>query len=272
MDDQTKDQGAEQNSDNQSAQTPPMVNDITPPPSTASVGGPVSAAPKIDIKVDSKDSSEELSDADYEAPEQQEGEVNDESLADEDTAPLAVPPEEESTTTEESNSENTEQETTSESDDGEMSQEPSQETTDEKPQADDGQTTESSQQSQPRFSVPSDNQDAPAAMGVAASQMNKHPHRNNKKLAAIVTIVVALLLAGVAVYVYMSANTNTESAEKSSEDTSASNSSNKQAAEVTPATSTDVETTTTEVEQAITALDETADFADKDLSDSSLGL
>ncbi len=56
----------------------------------------------------------------------------------------------------------------------------------------------------------------PTVVGVAASAMQKHPTRNNKKFAAITTVVVALLLAGVAVYVYMSAKDNTESSKISS--------------------------------------------------------
>ena len=61
---------------------------------------------------------------------------------------------------------------------------------------------------------------APAEMGISASQMAKHPHRNNKKLAAIVTLVVALLLAGVAIYVYVSANNNTETSSKTNKESS----------------------------------------------------
>ena len=70
----------------------------------------------------------------------------------------------------------------------------------------------------------------------------------------------------------MSANTNTESGGNSGNGINTKESSEQKLAEVTPATSKDVETTAAEVEQAITALDETTDFADKDLSDDSLGL
>lgn len=112
---------------------------------------------------------------------------------------------------------------------------------------------------------------APAEVGVAASQMNKAPHRNNKKLAAIVTVVVALILAGTAVYVYLSANNNTESSTaETSQDRSADNTAIEQ--EVTPATVDDIDQATSEVDQAVNALDEAGDFAEDDLSDSTLGL
>jgi preprotein translocase subunit SecD len=110
---------------------------------------------------------------------------------------------------------------------------------------------------------------AMAAVGVASSQMNKPPHRNNKKLAAIVTLVVAFILAGVAVFVYLSANNNT------AEDTNTSNSEAAQTSakkEVTPATAEDVDQTNTNVDEALKSVDEAADFAEADLSDASLGL
>ena len=111
---------------------------------------------------------------------------------------------------------------------------------------------------------------APAEVGVSASQMAKHPHRNNKKLAAIVTVITALLLAGTAVYVYLSANNNTE--KKSADTTNESNQNASAQPEVEPATTQDIDSTTTEVENAINALDENTDFSDADLTDSTLGL
>jgi hypothetical protein len=110
--------------------------------------------------------------------------------------------------------------------------------------------------------------EAPAQVGVAASQMGKAPHRNNKKFAAVITIVVALLLAATAVYVYMSTNSNTEEAKT---DTTTQEGTNQQP-QVAPATTDDVDATAKEVEEAVNALDEASDFAEEDLSDSSLGL
>lgn len=112
----------------------------------------------------------------------------------------------------------------------------------------------------------------PAEMGVAASQMNKHPHRNNKKLAAIVTLIVALLLAGVAIYVYMGANNNATENKSTSSNTNSAEVADQKTVAQTPAKSTDVDTTSADVDQAINALDETADFAQDDLADATLGL
>lgn len=113
-------------------------------------------------------------------------------------------------------------------------------------------------------------QAAPAEMGVAASQMGKHPHRNNKRLAVIVTLVVAVLLAGTAVAVYLIANSNTESSSNTSADTPGNNAG--ALPEITPATASDVDKATADVEQAVNGLDESADFADADLTDTTLGL
>lgn len=114
---------------------------------------------------------------------------------------------------------------------------------------------------------------APAEMGVASSQMNaqKHPHRNNKKLATIVTIMTALLLAGTAVYVYMSANKNTN-ADNNSDNAQTNESSLVAEEEVQPATAEDVNQTITEVEESLSALDDEADFNEENLSNETLGL
>jgi hypothetical protein len=106
-------------------------------------------------------------------------------------------------------------------------------------------------------------------MGVAASQLGaKPPHRNNRKFAAIITILVALLLAGTAVYVYMSANKNTEQTSQNAtvEETTV------QQEVTTPATADDVDQTINEIEQSVTEIDDESDLAEKDLSDQTLGL
>ena len=115
---------------------------------------------------------------------------------------------------------------------------------------------------------------APAEMGVAASQMNsqKHPHRNNKKLAMIVTIATALILAGTAVFVYMSANKNTDS-DNNSESTQINGSSYEtEQKAVTPATLQDIDQSIAEVDESFSALDDEADFREESLSDDTLGL
>lgn len=115
---------------------------------------------------------------------------------------------------------------------------------------------------------------APAEMGVAASQMNgqKHPHRNNKKLATIVTIVTALILAGTAVFVYLSANKNTD-ADNNSETTQTNGSNNESQQEVVqPAKVEDIDQTIAEVEESLLTLDDEADFSEESLSNDTLGL
>lgn len=117
--------------------------------------------------------------------------------------------------------------------------------------------------------APADNGE-PAVVGIAASQMKagqQHPHRNNKKLAAVMVVIVALLLAGTAVFVYLSANKNT--AKESTQNTSANN---QQAAATTPATAADIDAAIADVDAAFAPLNDEADFADQDLSDATLGL
>jgi len=95
-----------------------------------------------------------------------------------------------------------------------------------------------------------------------------HEHRNNKKFAVIVTILVALLLAGAAVYVYISAQGNaTETATKTTIDPNA-----QKIAEVTPATSADVDATLTDIDQTIKSIDDEADLSEASISDATLGL
>lgn len=95
-----------------------------------------------------------------------------------------------------------------------------------------------------------------------------HEHRNNKKFAIIVTVVVAILLAGAAAYVYLSAQGNTaETTTKTTVDPNAQN-----IAEVTPATTLDVDTTLTEIDQTIQSIDDEADLSEAAISDTALGL
>lgn len=102
---------------------------------------------------------------------------------------------------------------------------------------------------------------------ISNNSQTHHEHRNNKKFIAIVTIVIALLLAGAAVYVYISAQENaSETAiQETSQDDTAS-------VETTPATLSDVDQTTQELDTAIDALDDTSDFREDSLSDTTLGL
>ncbi len=111
---------------------------------------------------------------------------------------------------------------------------------------------------------------APAVMGVAASQMNnKHPHRNNKKLAAVVTVIVAALLAGIVIFVYLRADSNTANQPTP---VASPRPDEPEANSVDAATADDVDQTIKNNDAALNGLDESADFTDEDLSDSTLGL
>lgn len=109
----------------------------------------------------------------------------------------------------------------------------------------------------------------PQSMSNNEQSLN-HEHRNNKKFAIIITLVVALIMAGAAVYVYISAQENTTETNQS---TQTENTTNTETAEDTsPAGATDVDQATADVNQTIDAIDDTADLNEEDLSDTTLGL
>jgi CBS-domain-containing membrane protein len=109
--------------------------------------------------------------------------------------------------------------------------------------------------------------------GVSASQAakGKHPHRNNKKFAVLATVIIGAILAGIAVYVYISTTNNTEESNNVSSQPSKT-SDDKAQTPTAPATTDDVDAVNQEVDEAIQALDEATDFPEEDLSDESLGL
>lgn len=100
------------------------------------------------------------------------------------------------------------------------------------------------------------------------TKMNETHARNNKKLAAIVTILIALIAAAAVVYVYMSAEEN--ASESSTTQQSESNST--EPATVTPANSQEVDATVNDINETLSAVDETTDFDNSTLSDESLQL
>ncbi len=243
----------------------PVVNDITPPPapSTDVVEAEepeTTNEPTVDVSTPATDSTSTDEDHDELEGEPTEETSNDDETTDdssEPTEPLAEAPAEEPSNDEVANEQVT-------SVIGQENTEPQAAEVLETPQL----KTPSQEGSDTPSTLPDG---AMATVGMAASQMNKPPHRNNKKLAAIVTIFAALILAGVAVFVYLSANTNT--AEDTTKVTPTDNSNTGQAvAPVAPATTADIDTTDTAVDEALSSLDEAADFADTDLSDTSLGL
>lgn len=107
----------------------------------------------------------------------------------------------------------------------------------------------------------------PAEVGVSASQMKKKSksHHNNKKLAAVVVVVVAFLLAGVAVYVYLSTNSNTQQANVVTPNNNVSQ-------ESSPADISDIDEIESEIDSTINSLNSEEEFSDDSFSDASLGL
>lgn len=99
---------------------------------------------------------------------------------------------------------------------------------------------------------------------VQAPRDNEHP--NNKKFIAFVVVLVAILLMGAAVFVYMSAEDNTAPA-------STTPAVQEQESEpLAPATESDVDRSVQELDEALNELDDTEDFGDEALSDETLGL
>jgi uncharacterized protein HemX len=88
-------------------------------------------------------------------------------------------------------------------------------------------------------------------------------HRNNKKLAVIMTIFVTLLLAAAVVYVYVSAQDNTQ---ETTQQQPVSNES------TSPATPEDIDQAGAEVDQALNSVDDVQDFDESSITDESLGL
>lgn len=102
-----------------------------------------------------------------------------------------------------------------------------------------------------------------------------HPHRNNKKFAIVMVLVIGLMLAGIAVYVYMSTSNNTAELNSSLPTQSASNSAaneSKDASKTAPATEQDVDATTKKVDETLQSLDDTSDLNEDQISDQALGL
>lgn len=101
-------------------------------------------------------------------------------------------------------------------------------------------------------------------------QNNPHEHRNNKKLAIIVTVFVALLLSGAAIFAFISAQSNTEetSPEPSSQTTQTEE---LPVEEVVPASQQDVEDTINEIDQTIDSLD-SSELSEDTITDDTLGL
>jgi len=227
-----------QDQENQNQPVDIAINDIVPPPAEETEGQ------RIKVTLDSENNTESENIAEEVKPvvTTEEPAVDEITHEEEQLSPVTAPPEEKSLETTEEQAHEVEENTVS----NDFSQH--------------DETT----------ATPS----APAEMGVAASQMKaqKHSHRNNKKLATIVTVVTALILSGTAVYVYMSANKNTDS-DNNSKSTQINESSNEtEQTAVQPAVVGDIDQTIAEVEESLSTLDDSADFKEESLSNETLGL
>lgn len=113
----------------------------------------------------------------------------------------------------------------------------------------------------PPQSPPSDTTpDAPAAAPPAAPKKHGAP-----VVAILLAVIVAVALAGVAVFMYLKSK-NAETLIKGSE------SSTQTVVEKPQASPSDVDTTTKEIDDTLTRADDAADFSANELSDTSLGL
>lgn len=109
-----------------------------------------------------------------------------------------------------------------------------------------------------------------------AQAKSPHPHRNNKKFAIAMVAVVGLLLAGIAVYVYMSTANNTAEVNNAvpaeSSKPNSGESANNAESKVAPATTQDVDAASDQLDQAVQSLDDTSDLGESQISDQALGL
>ncbi len=111
-----------------------------------------------------------------------------------------------------------------------------------------------------------------AVKPTAGTPAATHPHHNNAKLGIIVTIIAALLLSAVAVFVYMSTNDNAEEADESVVDTQQVESLPVNEDSSEPATEDTVDETLQEIDETIDSIDEEESFNEEDTSDTTLGL
>lgn len=112
----------------------------------------------------------------------------------------------------------------------------------------------------PEAPAPTDNKP-----NLSMPELPAHAKKKSPMLAILIVIVLALGLAGGAVYLYM----KTKDSTKNTQTTNTTNTSN---ATETPITQADVDNTVKEVDDAVNSLDDTKDLNENDLSDATLGL
>ena len=107
---------------------------------------------------------------------------------------------------------------------------------------------------------------------LASVKSKKPEHRNNKKFAVFVTVLVAVLLAGAAVFVYISAQNNTEESDtdNQTEQLPPAEETPAPVEETTPPES--VDEASQAIDEAVESLDDTSGLSEDAISDDSLGL
>lgn len=111
------------------------------------------------------------------------------------------------------------------------------------------------------------NSTTPAASQSMSNNEQSQPkeHKNNKKLALVVTLLIAVLLAGVAIYLFMSAEDNAVEAPTSQTTQQVQE-------EVSPATAEDIDQAVTEIDETVQSIDDSTDLSEEAVSDTTLGL
>ena len=107
--------------------------------------------------------------------------------------------------------------------------------------------------------------------GTETVEVNNIPKKSSKGLVVAIAVVLALVLASIALLVFMKANKTAKSSDDSVTAPSSSQTASKDETK-TPVTANDVDAVTTDVDSTISALDENKDFSADSLSDKTLGL
>lgn len=130
-------------------------------------------------------------------------------------------------------------------------------------------------QAQPSMAMPMmADPNAMQATNEAANIKPVHPHRNNRKFAVLMILIIGLLLAGIAVYVYLSTSKNTAELNSSlpTKSSTAGNSETDSQSKTTPATTKDVDAASSQVDQTVQSLNDNSDLAEDKISDQTLGI
>lgn len=110
-------------------------------------------------------------------------------------------------------------------------------------------------QSDPQSAIPGPEQ--------VTTGQNDHKHQGIPAVALVVAIIVTLALSGLVVYSYLKSNKDSKIGTQSS---------STEQSTVKPVTSTEVDATAAEIEKSLNAANDSTDFPEDSLSDTTLGL